>query len=139
MAKKITLIIAAILMMAMVSPVAYGAMALVWDSYTDPDADNLRIESATSDSGPWTQLGNDLATTVTSVAIVNGSPSTRVYYQVVAFNADGGSASNIVSYYWTTGGGGGTTLQSPAKVGFIDCSDENLDEADEAICTSLNL
>ena len=115
-----------ILAMFLVAPAAYGAMALVWDSYTDPTADNLRIETSSAETGAsWTQLGSDLPTTSTSVAISNGASDTRVYYRVV-------------SYYWGPGGGGGTGIQSPGGVGFIDCSNP-ANGAEDDVCTSLGL
>jgi hypothetical protein len=129
-----------ILAMFLVVPAAYGAMALVWDDYTDPTADNLKIETSDSETGTWTQLGADLPTTSTAVAITTGVSDTRVYYRVTAFNTEASASSGVVNYYWNPDGGGGTGLQGPVGIGFVDCSITHLPTSAEfAICAGLNL
>ena len=141
MVKKITQIIIVLVLLFAIPLAANAAMALAWDTYTDPTADNLRIETSPAETGgDWTQLGVDLPTTSTAVAITTGVSDTRVYYRVVAFNADASAASEAVSYYWNPGGGGGTGLQPPHGVGFVDCSITHQPESSEfAICDSLGL
>ena len=140
--KLFILTLGIMLAMFLVVPASHAAMALKWDTYTDSSATGLRIETSDSETGTWTQLGADLPTSATAVAITGvGFDDSRVYYRVVAFNTAGDAAeSGVVNYYWGPGGGGGGIgLQPPGGVGFVDCTPENLGAAELAVCQAAGL
>lgn len=137
--KKITVFISSILLMFMVT-IASADMAVVWDAYTDPTANFLRLESSI-DNSSWSTSIDNIATTDTALAVTqNATDYQRVYYRMVAFNGDEVSLpSNVVSYFWTMDGGGQISLQTPGGLGVINCSDQSNTQAEKDICTGLGL
>lgn len=108
-----------------------NALILAWDSYSDPEAEVLRIWYSTTESGEYTLLRDDIPKTAVSAEIPDHSTSERVYYRMTAINKstnESSSYSNAVSYYWYGSGGGGTHgVSPPGGLSLIDCSTENFD------------
>lgn len=117
---------------------ANAAMTVAWDTYTDPVATGLRLESST-DNSTWTTAVGDIPTSMVASDIPNGPDNTRVYYRMVAFNAsEDADPSNIISFYWTTGGNGFEKVAPATGIKFLDCASILLDNTDPDYGTCLN-
>lgn len=118
---------------------SYAELAVAWDPYNDPDATGLRLEQSL-DQQNWEALVDNIPTDAVATGVPNHTADyQRVYYRLVAFNADEVSdPSNVISYYWTTGGGGTEGIGSPGNLRFIDC-DNPQGTAEQQICTDLGL
>lgn len=136
--KKYLLSIIFTLLFGIFAQSAIGAMALAWDTYSDPLATGLRLEESIDNSN-WSTLVDNIPTSDTAVAVpTHQTENERVFYRLVAFNStDVSSPSNVISYFWTTGGGGYKGLQTPGLIRFIDCS--NPTGAEVQICDDLGL
>lgn len=126
-----------ILAMFLVVPAAY-AVTVMWDEYSDSNANKLIIESS-PDQSVWSTAVDSINTGETGAVIPAGPDNTRVYYRMKAVDTDAepdivSGPSNTASYYWTTAGGGQIGLQSPGSFGFIDCTG-TLDGAETKACT----
>ncbi len=114
------------------------SMTLAWDSYSDPQANILRIWSS-DNNVDWTILVADIPTDNVASEVSNGSDDTRVYYKMTAVNTDAepdesSDDSNTISYYWTTGGGGHIGPAVPGGIHLIDCDKVQSGDADYDIC-----
>jgi hypothetical protein len=97
------------------------AMTLAWDSYTDPTATGLRIESSTNNVD-FTTIVDDITTDNIASEVPDGPDNTRVYYRMKAFNStESSTPSNMVSFFWTTGGGGYSGLPPIDNIRLLDC------------------
>lgn len=137
MKKFLVALLVVVFGLVLVNPAS--ALTLAWDSYTDPDATGLRIYSST-DNTNWSTSVDNIATDKVASDIPDGSDYTRIWYKIVAFNANGDSVpSNVVSFYWTFGGGGNEGLAPMNDIRLLDC-DQILagpdTHADYAICES---
>ena len=99
------------------------SMTLAWDSYSDPEADVLRVYHST-DQATWTPLIDSIPTNMVAVELPDHTAdNTRVYYLLRASGDAGeGPDSNVVSYFWTTDGGGRTGLGAVTGISLLDCS-----------------
>lgn len=105
---------------------AFG-QTLVWDAYTDTEADSLRIyQSTTGDAGPWTAIVNSIPTDMIASDVPNGPDNTRVHYMMRAHSSGldvESSNSDTVSFFWTTGGGGSTGPAGIGGIRLLDCTE----------------
>ena len=133
----LTLAIAVILLGAW--SYSYAQMAVAWDPYTDTGATGLRLQQSTDQSN-WTTCVDNISIGDTSLEVPTYSQeNTRVYYRLLAFNAEEVSEpSNVVSYFWTTGGGGYEGLATPGLIRWIDCKNPK-DGGEQQICQDLGL
>lgn len=121
MKKLLGILVAAALLF---SGTAFG-QTIVWDTYTDTEADTLRIYQSSTKPYNWQELTFGIAKDNVAAEVPAGPDNTRVYYKMNAHDSTNdmeSSDSDVVSFYWTTGGGG---TVGPAGVGgirLLDCS-----------------
>ena len=129
MVKKITQILIVMVLLFTI-PLMANALTLVWDTYTDTVATELRIYTSPTGIGEtWTELVVDIPTNNVASEIPDGADNTRVYYMIRAVdelavpNEALSGNSNVVSYFWTTDGNGYGGPSAVGGVSFINCDE----------------
>ena len=124
------------------TPAAH-AWHLIWDTYTDTDAEGLRVYRSvdqTFATGTTTvDLPQDQGSFPTTYDLGAGpGDGVREYFKMTAYYTDANSQSQespptpTISLYWTSGGGGTIYPVAPGGVKLVVC--DNPDDLHYGLC-----